>query len=81
MYLQGLNIAGYMSQAEFCQEPFESFFTEADVQKIKEWGFNVIRLPVDYFFFEDDDNPYQYVEDRLKLIDNVFHWAKNPTYS
>jgi endoglucanase len=76
MHLQGLNIAGYISQAEFSKEHLDSFFTENDVQKIKDWGFNVIRLPVDYFFFEDDNNPYIYMEDRLNLIDKIFYWTE-----
>lgn len=77
MYLQGFNIGGYLSQAELRDEDVSTFFSEDDVKKIKNWGFNTIRLPVDYFFFEDDRNPYVYVEDRMQQIDKVFQWTQD----
>lgn len=76
MYLQGVNIGGYFSQVEeFSEEHLNTFITVDDIEIIKEWGFNVVRLPVDYFFFEKDENPYRYIEDRLKLIDRVVEWT------
>jgi aryl-phospho-beta-D-glucosidase BglC (GH1 family) len=76
MFLQGLNIGGYLSQAEFSNEHVKGFFTEEDMKRIEGWGFNVVRLPVDYFFFEDDNNPYSYIEDRMRQIDRVLSWAQ-----
>ncbi|MFX1283521.1 MAG: glycoside hydrolase family 5 protein [Promethearchaeota archaeon] len=76
MYFQGLNIGGYFSQVEeFTEEHLNTFITVDDIEIIKEWGFNVVRLPVDYFFFEKDETPYRYLEDRLKLIDKVVKWT------
>ena len=56
MYLQGLNIGGFFSQArEFSNKHLKNFITRKDIQTIKDWGFNIIRLPIDYFFFEKDE--------------------------
>ncbi len=77
MYLQGLNIGGYFSQVEkFSEEHLNKFITENDIRTIKNWGFNIIRLPIDYFFFESDENPYNYHEDKLMLIDRVLKWTE-----
>ncbi|MFX1247139.1 MAG: glycoside hydrolase family 5 protein [Promethearchaeota archaeon] len=77
MYLQGVNIGGYFSQVEeFSEEHLDTFITVDDMEIIKEWGFNVVRLPVDYFFFEEDAKPFHYLEYRLKLIDQVVKWTQ-----
>ncbi|MFX1535251.1 MAG: glycoside hydrolase family 5 protein [Promethearchaeota archaeon] len=77
MYLQGVNIGGYFSQVEeFTEEHLDEFITEEDIKRIKDWGFNIIRLPIDYFFFEDDNKPYEYREDRLKQIDRIVNWTQ-----
>ncbi|MFX0206425.1 MAG: glycoside hydrolase family 5 protein, partial [Candidatus Hodarchaeota archaeon] len=76
MYLQGVNIGGYFSQVdEFNEEHLNTFIKVDDLEIIKGWGFNIIRLPVDYFFFEIDEKPFYYLENRLKLIDRVVNWT------
>jgi endoglucanase len=70
MYLQGVNIGGYFSQVKkFTKKHLESFITEDDIKQIKSWGFNIVRLPIDYFFFAPDADPSIFVEERLELID------------
>ena len=77
MYLSGLNIGGFYSQSkEFNKEHLENFITEEDIERIYKWGFNLIRLPIDYFFFEHDQNPFNYLEDRLRLIDRFIEWTE-----
>jgi endoglucanase len=76
MYLPGLNIGGYLSQAKFTDKHLKTFITEKDFAVIKKWGFSLIRLPVDYFLFENDAMPYVYDGKRLKLVDNCVKWAE-----
>lgn len=58
--LQGLNIGGWFSQVDCIEEKdpqgfpglqqhVETFIGPADFALIRKWGFNHIRLPVDYF--------------------------------
>ena len=76
MYLQGVNFGGFLSQADLNEEHLKTFITEKDFKVVKAWGFNIVRLPVDYMLFERDDKPYVYDENRLKYLDNCVNWAE-----
>ncbi|MDP7976035.1 MAG: cellulase family glycosylhydrolase [TACK group archaeon] len=70
--LCGFNFGNWLSQAEFTPERV-SFYTERDLKYMANLGFNFLRLPVDYFFFEVE--PYKYDEARLCIIDRAIYWA------
>lgn len=77
MKLIGLNLGGFFSQVKdniFDETHINSFITEKDLLTIKNWGFNCIRLPVDYNFFEIKS--YQYDENRLKKIDKMINLSE-----
>jgi aryl-phospho-beta-D-glucosidase BglC (GH1 family) len=76
MYLQGVNFGGYLSQADLNEKHLKTFITEKDFKKVKSWGFNIIRLPVDYMLFEDDRKPFVYDEKRLKYLDRCVDLAE-----
>jgi hypothetical protein len=42
---------------------------------MKSWGMDHVRLPVDYFIFEQDDNPGVYLESGLQYIDKCLEWC------
>ncbi len=72
MYYKGVNIGGLFSQNNnFSDEFLDNFVTENDIEKISGWGFNTIRLPIDYYFFEDDSKPFIYDLKRIKRIDDL----------
>ncbi len=71
MYLTGTNIGGFLSQCNLTDEHIKKFINEKDINYIKKWGFNTIRLPVDYMLFENDDRPFLYDEKRLKYLDVI----------
>jgi aryl-phospho-beta-D-glucosidase BglC (GH1 family) len=65
--LRGLNLGGWLSQVDCIEEKdpqgfpgfykhAETFITQKDFQRIKNWGFNHVRLPVDYFNFFKGEN-------------------------
>ncbi|MCI8387292.1 MAG: glycoside hydrolase family 5 protein [Clostridiales bacterium] len=75
-YLAGANLGHWISQYDNKgSEHWDNYITKPDIARMKEWGFDHIRVPVDYFLFEDDNNPGVYREDRLKYIDNVIDWC------
>ena len=76
MYIQGVNFGGFLSQADLNEKHLKTFITEKDFKIVKDWGFNIVRLPVDYMLFESDDKPYVYDEQRLKYLDNCVDWAE-----
>ena len=64
--LRGINFGGYLSQCQHSLEHYDSFIGEADVKKVAEWGFDHIRLPIDYEVLEDERG-----EDYIKGISYV----------
>lgn len=77
MKLSGLNLGGFYSQVVndvFIDEHLDTFITSEDLKRIKGWGFNCVRLPVDNFFFETE--AFKYDESRLKRIDKTIQEAE-----
>ncbi len=76
-YMAGVNFGHWISQyGTKSHEHFNSYIQESDVARLKEWGIDHVRLPVDYFLFEDDDNEGVYKESGLIYIDNCLAWCK-----
>ena len=60
-FKQGINLGGFLSQYEIVadlsseetkKKHFETFIQEQDIQKIAQWGFDHVRIPMDgYLFF------------------------------
>lgn len=74
-YLRGVNLGGWLSQ-RISTEPeyMDSFITEDDVKRIAGWGFDHVRLPVDYDVIEEDDG--RPVESGHKHIEDCISWCR-----
>ena len=84
--LRGINFGGWLSQVDAIKEKdpesfpgidthLATFIGENDFAQMKSWGFNHVRLPVDYFlFFDQSEDP---IEHRLTHIDNAVQYAAN----
>ena len=59
----------------FYDRLLDYFFNEDDVAFIKSFGANVVRLPLNYRHFERDDNPFHYLEDGFKRLDQAVEWC------
>lgn len=51
---RGINIGGYLSQSNHEKEHYERFFGEEDIRRIRDYGFDHIRLPFDYSVVQDE---------------------------
>lgn len=71
----GLNIGGWLSQTSTRKENINTFFTRSTVNKLAEWGFDHIRLPIDEAEVLNTDGTW--MTDRLKLIHNAIGWCKD----
>jgi endoglucanase len=49
----------------------EHFFTEGDARFIRSLGLNLLRLPVNYRHFEDDERPFEIKEEGFRHLDRV----------
>ena len=73
----GINLGGWISQYKaFDRHHFETFITCDDIKKIADWGFDHVRLPVDYPILEDDENPGVYLESGFAYLDHCLQWCK-----
>ena len=73
----GINLGGWISQyPNYDHEYFASFITQKDIQRIADWGFDHVRLPVDYPVLEQDDQPGQVLEQGYGYIDDCLAWCK-----
>jgi endoglucanase len=72
----GFNLGNWLSQSTLRSPHIDTFYKEGDIALAAEWGFNFIRLPVDYMLFERDEAPGVYDEAQLKYIDKAISWCK-----
>lgn len=74
----GVNLGGWISQyQEFDRHHFDNFITEDDIRQIADWGFDHIRLPIDYPVLEDDANPGVYHESGFAYLDRCLAWCQD----
>ena len=66
-----LRVLGPEKQAFFFDRFLEHFFTAADAAYIRSLRLNLVRLPVNYRHFEDDDRPFEIKEAGFKHLDRV----------
>lgn len=67
--IKGINLGGWMSQCDYSQDRLDNFIKESDFEKIASWGFDHVRLPVDYTILQNEDGSP--IESGYERIDNV----------
>ena len=76
-YVAGANLGHWISQyGKKGREHFDTYITERDIARMKRWGLDHVRVPVDYFLFESDDLPGVYREEGLFYVDAALSWCK-----
>lgn len=71
---RGINLGGYLSQCKYERNHYETFITEKDIQTIATWGFDHVRLPIDYEVLETEDGTP--IDTNIDLIDQALQWCK-----
>jgi len=90
-FYRGVNLGGWMSQCDYSRERLDTFITEADFARIAGYGFDHIRLPVDYNVLltpdgVPDGEGFDRIENALSLCDSyglraVIDLHKTPGFS
>lgn len=57
------------------KEHFENYLTKKDIDNIKSFGMDHIRIPFDQVVIEEFHKPYSYREDMLLLLDRAIQWG------
>jgi endoglucanase len=64
-------------KARFFFERFLHYFIQKeDLSFLKNLGCNVIRIPLNYRHFEEDDRPFEYKAEGFALLDKILSWAR-----
>lgn len=79
MYQRMQTIIGVAATNAFRDSVHKKFITRADIRKISEECFNVVRIPINHTLLEDDNNPYVYKPEGWQILDSVLSWCE--TYS
>jgi len=51
--------------------------TQADINQLKTWGFNAVRLPLHYEYFVNLGTPDVWNEEGFVMLDNVLSWCES----
>ncbi|MFC2084169.1 cellulase family glycosylhydrolase [Bacteroidota bacterium] len=70
------DLIGEEKTQEFYEKYWENYVREIDIQKISEWDFNSIRLPMHYNKLTNLENNNTYYEKGFEQIDLLLEWCK-----
>lgn len=90
-YVKGINLGGWLSQCNHTKERYDNFIVEKDFERIKERGYDHVRVPVDYELIMDGDynfkeSGFSYIEFAIKMcrkygLNMVLDLHRTPGYS
>lgn len=69
-------LIGVESTNQFFQLYRKNYVQKKDIQKMKEWGFNSVRLPMHYNLFTPKDLPGVWIEEGFAIIDSLLSWCE-----
>ena len=68
-FYRGVNLGGWMSQCDYSEERLNGFIAEPDFARIAAWGFDHVRIPIDYNVVQNADGSVK--EDGLARVDGA----------
>ena len=70
----GIDLGGWLSQCDYSKDRLENFICESDIEKIKSWGLDHVRVPVDYNIFQSDDGSF--IESGFVYVQRAIDWCE-----
>ena len=58
-YKKGVNFGGWFSQCDHSEIRYDTFIVENDIRTVSEWGFDHVRIPVDYELLQNLDGSFK----------------------
>ncbi|OON86869.1 hypothetical protein BXO88_06305 [Oribacterium sp. C9] len=71
---RGINLGGFLSQCTHEEKHYDSFIKEEDIVRIREMGFDHIRLPIDYEVFETEEGVRK--DKGFERVHEVISWCE-----
>ena len=73
---QKLNtLIGSVNTTKFYDAWLSNSVTRADIQQIKAWGFNAVRVPIHYEYFVNSTTPDVWNSQGFTILDNIISWC------
>ena len=72
-YEHGINLGGWFSQCNHTQTRYEQFIKENDFARIRDWGLDHVRLPVDYELVQNRDGSLRH--EGFRYLDRAIEWC------
>ena len=71
------SIIGVAATNAFSDSVHKNYITRADLKKISEECFNVVRVNINHTILEDDSLPYFYKPGGWELLDSILKWCED----
>lgn len=72
-FVRGVDLGGWLSQCDYEKNHLETFITEKDIQLIKSWGADHVRLPFDFNIILDENGVVK--ADGFLYLDRAVEWC------
>ncbi|MBQ2309652.1 MAG: cellulase family glycosylhydrolase [Erysipelotrichales bacterium] len=73
-YTRGINFGGWFSQCDHTEKRYDYFIRKEDFRRVKRWGLDHVRIPVDYELLQDKDG--NFLEKGMKRLENCVNWCE-----
>ncbi len=70
------DLIGEANTETFYETYRQNYVKKADIDSIKKWGFNSVRLPFHYNLFAVNSNPPVFLEKGFQIIDSLLAWCE-----
>ena len=72
---RGINLGGFLSQCVHERAHYDSFIQRDDIKKIKDMGYDHVRLPIDYMIFETETG--ERIDEGYERVHDIIGWCKD----
>lgn len=69
-------LVGTANTETFYEKYRSNFIRKIDIDSIKSWGFNSIRLPFHYNLFATNTNPPVFLDKGFQIVDSLLSWCE-----
>jgi hypothetical protein len=73
-YMHGINLGGWFSQCDHSEKRYDYFVRHDDFKRIARWGFDHVRIPVDYELILNEDGSFN--ESGFARLGQCIEWSE-----
>ena len=73
-YMHGINLGGWFSQCDHSEKRYDYFVRHDDFKRIASWGFDHVRIPVDYELILNEDGSFN--ESGFARLGHCIEWSE-----